>query len=371
MADKRDYYDVLGVSKSASDDEIKKAYRTLAKKYHPDVSSEPDAEAKFKEVQEAYDHLSDAEKRQTYDQYGHQGNPFQGFGGGGAGFEGFGGFGDIFSQFFGGNQRRPQRSYNGPQRGDDIEKVMTIDFLDAVLGIKKDVTVDIEDTCHSCGGSGAESKSDIETCSKCHGDGFVNVDQRTMFGTIRSQQVCNQCGGNGKIIKKRCHTCNGSGKVRQTKTASVNIPAGVDNNMTLRVAGYGHGGTKGGSHGDLFLTFRVRPHKVFKRKNDDIHLEVPISVADAVLGTTVDIPTIYGEVSLKIPPGTNHGTILKMGGQGVANVQNKRKGDQLVHVKIETPNHVSGEEKKLYEKLRQVESKRQASAWEKFKNLFK
>ncbi|MGA0351785.1 MAG: DnaJ C-terminal domain-containing protein, partial [Acholeplasmataceae bacterium] len=277
----------------------------------------------------------------------------------------------IFSQFFGGNQRRPQRSYNGPQRGDDIEKVMTIDFLDAVLGIKKDVTVDIEDTCHTCGGSGAKSKSDIETCSKCHGDGFVNVDQRTMFGTIRSQQVCNQCGGNGKIIKKRCHTCNGSGKVRQTKTASVNIPAGVDNNMTLRVAGYGHGGTKGGSHGDLFLTFRVRPHKVFKRKNDDIHLEVPISVADAVLGTTVDIPTIYGEVSLKIPPGTNHGTILKMGGQGVANVRNKRKGNQLVHVKIETPNHVSGEEKKLYEKLRQVESKRQASAWEKFKNLFK
>lgn len=371
MADKRDYYDVLGVSKSASDDEIKKAYRTLAKKYHPDVSSEPDAEEKFKEVQEAYDNLSDAEKRQVYDQYGHQGNPFQGFGGGGAGFEGFGGFGDIFSQFFGGNQRRPQRSYNGPQRGDDIEKVMTIDFLDAVLGIKKDVSVEIEDTCHTCGGSGAESKSDIETCSKCHGDGFVNVDQRTMFGTIRSQQVCNQCGGNGKIIKKRCHTCNGSGKVRQTKNVSVNIPAGVDNNMTLRVSGYGHGGTKGGTHGDLFLTFRVRPHKVFKRKNDDIHLEVPISVADAVLGTTVDIPTIYGEVSLKIPPGTNHGMILKMGGQGVANVQNKRKGDQLVHVKIETPNHVSGEEKKLYEKLRQVESKRQASTWEKFKKLFK
>lgn len=371
MADKRDYYEVLGVSKNASDDDIKKAYRTLAKKYHPDVSKEDNAEAKFKEVQEAYDTLSDAEKRQMYDQFGHQGNNFQGFGGG-SGFEGFGGFGDIFSQFFGGgNQRRPQRAYNGPQRGEDIQKVMTIDFMEAVLGIKKDIVVDVEDTCHTCGGHGAASKDDIETCSRCHGDGYINVDQRTMFGTIRSQQVCRDCGGKGKVIKKRCHTCNGAGKVNQQKKVEVKIPAGVDNNMSLRVSGYGHGGTQGGSHGDLFLTFRVRPHKVFKRKEDHIHLEVPVSVADAVLGTTIDIPTIYGDVSLKIPPGTNSGTRLRMAGQGVANVQTKRKGDQIVHVNVETPKHVSGEEKKLYEKLRQVESKRQASAWDKFKNLFK
>jgi molecular chaperone DnaJ len=369
MADKRDYYEVLGVSKSASDDEIKKAYRTLAKKYHPDVSSEPDAEKKFKEVQEAYDHLSDAEKRAAYDQYGHQGNPFQGFGGG-SGFENFGGFGDIFSQFFGGGQRRPQRAYNGPQRGDDIEKVMTIDFMEAVLGVKKDVSVDIEDTCHTCGGTGAHSKEDIDTCSRCHGDGFINVDQRTMFGTVRSQQTCNQCGGKGKVIKKRCNTCNGAGKVKETKKVSVNIPAGVDNNMTLKVSGYGHGGTKGGPQGDLFLTFRVRPHNVFKRKDDNIHLEVPISFTQAVLGTQIDVPTIYGEVSLKIPAGTDFGTTLKMTGQGIQNVQTKRKGDQLVHIHIETPKHMSNEEKKLYEKLSELESKKQQSTWEKFKKLF-
>ena len=371
MADKRDYYDVLGLKKGSSEDEIRKAYRQLAKKYHPDVSSEPDAESKFKEVQEAYDTLSDSEKRQMYDQYGHQGNnPFGG--GSGAGFEGFGGFGDIFSQFFGGgSQRQTSRSYDGPQRGEDIEKVMTIDFMEAVLGIKKDVSVDIEDTCHTCGGSGAASKDDIETCSRCHGDGHINVDQRTMFGTIRSQQVCNQCGGRGKVIKKRCHTCSGSGKVRQTKNVSVNIPAGVDNNMTLKVAGYGHGGTKGGSHGDLYLTFRVKPHKVFKRERDNIHLDVPLTITQAVLGTSVDIPTIYGEVTLKIPPGTAHGSVLKMSGQGIANVQNKRKGDQLVHCIIDIPKNVSGEEKKLFEKLATLESNKQASAWEKFKNLFK
>jgi molecular chaperone DnaJ len=371
MADKRDYYEVLGLKKGASDDEIKKAYRTLAKKYHPDVSSEPNAEAKFKEVQEAYDTLSDADKRSAYDQYGHQGNPYENFGGSG-GFENFGGFGDIFSQFFGGNgQRRPQKGYNGPQRGDDIEKVMTIDFMEAVLGIKKDVTVDIEDTCHTCGGTGAHSKDDIETCSRCKGDGFINVDQRTMFGTIRSQQACNQCGGKGKVIKKRCQTCNGGGKVKQAKTVSVNIPAGVDNNMTLKVPGYGHGGSKGGPQGDLFLTFRVRAHNVFKRRDDDIHLEVPLSVTQAVLGTQMDIPTIYGEVNLKIPAGTDFGTTLKMSGQGIQNVQTKRKGDQLVHIKIETPKHMSHEEKKLYEKIAELESGKQASTWEKFKKLFK
>jgi molecular chaperone DnaJ len=370
MADKRDYYDVLGIKKGSSDDEIKKAYRTMAKKYHPDVSSEANAEAKFKEVQEAYDTLSDANKRAAYDQFGHQANQFNG--GGGSGFENFGGFGDIFSQFFGGGgQTRSRQNYNGPQRGEDIEKVMTIEFMEAVLGIKKDISVDIEDTCHTCGGSGAASKEDIDTCSRCQGSGYINIDQRTMFGTVRQQQACNQCGGKGKIIKKRCQTCNGGGKVRQTKQVSVNIPAGVDSNMTLKVAGYGHGGSKGGPQGDLFLTFRVRNHSVFKRKDDDIHLEVPISLTQAVLGTQIDVPTIYGEMSLKIPAGIDFGTILKMTGQGIQNVQSKRKGDQLVHIKIETPKHLSSEEKKIYEKLATLDAKKQESTWDKFKKLFK
>jgi molecular chaperone DnaJ len=371
MADKRDYYDILGIKKGATDDEIKKAYRTLAKKYHPDVSSEKDAEAKFKEVQEAYDTLSDAEKRQNYDQYGHQGNPFNGFGGGAGGFEGFGGFGDIFSQFFGGGQRQSSRASNGPNRGDDIERILTINFMDAVLGTKQEVAVDVDETCHTCHGTGAASKDDIETCSRCHGAGYVNVDQRTMFGTMRSQQVCSQCGGKGKVIKKRCNTCHGHGKVKETKKVDVTIPAGVDNNLTLRVSGYGHAGTNGGGPGDLYLTFRVRPHNVFKRRQDDIILEVPITVSQAVLGTKVDIPTIYGDVALKIPPGTSHGTVLRMAGQGVSNVQTKRKGDQLVHVMVEIPKTLSSEEKKLFETMAQLEEKKQASNWEKFKNLFK
>ncbi|MBE0701193.1 MAG: molecular chaperone DnaJ, partial [Acholeplasmataceae bacterium] len=310
MADKRDFYEVLGIAKGASDDDIKKAYRALAKKYHPDVSKEPDAEKKFKEVQEAYDTLGDPNKKSSYDQYGHTGNPFDSFGGSGAGFEGFGGFGDIFSQFFGGGSRQKQ-NYNGPQRGDDLERVMTVDFMEAVLGTKKTIKVDIDEDCPACHGTGAESNQDVETCDRCHGDGHVNVEQRTMFGTMRSQQVCPKCGGAGKIIKKRCQSCNGRGRVKTTKTVDVNIPAGVDNNMSLKVAGYGNGGTKSGSKGDLFLSFRVRPHRVFKRQNDDIILDVPITVTQAVLGAMIDVPTIYGDVSLKIPAGIQHGTILR------------------------------------------------------------
>jgi molecular chaperone DnaJ len=373
MADKRDYYDVLGISKGASDDEIKKAYRGLAKKYHPDVSKEQDAEKKFKEVQEAYDTLSDPQKRAGYDQYGHQGNPFGGAGGQGfGGFGDMGGFSDIFSQFFGGGGRtRSQQNYNGPQRGDDLERTMTIDFMDAVLGSKKTINVEVDEECHVCHGSGAESSKDIEACDRCHGDGFINVEQRTMFGAMRTQQVCPKCGGAGKIIKKRCNTCNGKGRVKNQKTVDVNIPAGVDNNMSLKVAGYGSGGTKGGEKGDLFLNFRVRPHKVFQRQGDDIILEVPITFTQAVLGATVEIPTIYGDVDLKIPAGIEHGTILRMREKGVANVRSKRKGDQQVVIQVKTPKNISNAEKKLYEDLERLEKKDKESNWEKFKNMFK
>lgn len=371
MANKRDYYDILGLSKEATEDEIKKAYRTLAKKYHPDVSKEPDAEAKFKEVQEAYDVLGDKSKRQDYDRYGHQGNPFQGFGGGqSAGFGDFGGFGDIFSQFFGGGQRQRQNP-TGPQRGADLERTMTIDFMEAVLGTKKKVNVEIEEDCPVCHGVGAESSKDVETCDRCHGSGFVNVEQRTLFGQMRTQQVCPKCGGQGKIIKKRCSTCHGQGRVRTTKTVDVNIPAGVQTNMSLKVAGYGNGGSKGGPQGDLYITFRVRPHKVFKRQDDDIILEVPITVTQAVLGTKVEIPTIYGDVDLKVPPGVQHGTVLRMRDKGVENIRSKRKGDQHVVIQITVPKNLSSEEKRLYEQLAKHEKKAKDSAWEKFKGLFR
>jgi len=368
MADKRDYYDVLGISKGASEDEIKKAYRRLAKKYHPDISKEENAEAKFKEVQAAYDTLSDKQKRAAYDQYGHEGNPFGGGQGFGGGFSDMGGFGDIFSQFFGGGQQR-RSNPNGPQRGDDLERSMTIDFMEAALGTKKTINVTVTDTCHFCHGSGAESSKDVEVCNRCHGAGYVNVEQRTMFGAMRSQQVCPVCGGRGKTIKNKCHVCHGSGQERKNKSVDVTIPAGVDTNMSLKVAGYGNGGKNGGKSGDLYLNFRVKPHKVFKRQGDDVILHVPISITQAVLGDKIDIPTIYGDVSLKIPAGIESGTSLRMREKGIANVRSKKRGDQHVIVDVQTPKSISSKEKKLYEELAKLENK--DSTWKKFKNLFK
>lgn len=371
---KKDYYDVLGVSKDSSKEEINKAYRAKAKQYHPDVSKEENAEEKFKEVQEAYETLSDDSKRSNYDQFGHAGT--NGFGGGGfGGFEGFegfggGGFGDIFSDLFGGGRQR-RETYSGPMRGNDIEKLMSIDFLEAVLGTKKMVKVDINEDCSHCNGTGAKDPSHVKTCSTCGGAGYVNVDQQTILGTMRSQQTCRTCGGSGKEIKEKCTFCNGSGRQRTSKTVEVNVPAGIDNNMTLRVGGYGNGGTKGGSHGDLLITFRVKDHKIFKRKQDDIYLKVPISMTEAALGTTKDIPTIYGEVSLKIPSGIQTGTSLRMKDKGVENVRTKRKGDQFVIVEVQTPKKLSPKEKKLYEELQGLESKDNETAWQKFKNLFK
>lgn len=369
MAEKRDYYDVLGIKKDASEDEIKKAYRSLAKKYHPDVSSEQNAEAKFKEVQEAYDTLGDPEKRRQYDQYGHNG-PFGQGGAGFGGFEGFGGFSDIFSSFFGGGGQQ-RRDPNGPQKGDDLEKRMIISFEEAVLGTKKTIKLETDQTCHVCGGHGGQNAKDVETCDKCHGQGYVHVEQRTILGTIRSQQACPKCGGRGKTIKNRCKNCNGSGRERITKDIEVKIPAGIDNNMSLRMPGYGEGGTNGGPTGDLYLRFQVRPHKVFKRDNDNIILEAPISFVQAALGDTVDVPTIYGEVSLKIPAGTQNGTTLRMREKGVANVNTGRKGDQLVIVTVEVPTNLSKEQEQILKQFEKADPKPKDSPWEKFKNIFK
>lgn len=369
---KRDYYEVLGVSKSASQDEIKKAYRGLAKKYHPDICKEPDAEEKFKEVQEAYDVLSDEQKKARYDQYGFE-DPNQGFGsgfgGGAGGFQGFGGFEDIFSSFFGGGTRSSSRQRDN--RGADVERSMTITFDEAVHGCKKVIRLTVDEECPQCGGSGARSKSDIKTCDKCRGSGYVFVETQTLFGRARSQQVCPRCGGRGQEIKNKCERCNGRGKYKTTKDIEIKIPAGIDNGMTLRVEGKGEAGELGGEPGDLYITFKVEPHKVFIRQNDDIILNIPITFAQAALGDEIEVPTIDDPVKIKIAAGTQSGTKLRLRGRGVKSPKTGNVGDQYVVVNVQTPTNLTQEQKDLFQKLSNTELKTKDSAWQKFKNLFK
>ncbi len=373
MADKRDYYDVLGVSKTASDDEIKKAYRKLARQYHPDVNKEPDAETKFAEINEAYGVLSDKDKRARYDQYGFN-DPTQGFGGSGAsgfgeGFSGFGGFEDIFSSFFGGGSSRSQG--NRSTKGKDVEKSMKITFDEAVHGCKKIIRVNTDETCTCCGGTGAYSKNDIHTCSQCNGTGYVFVQQRTMFGVARTQTVCPKCKGKGKQIDKVCPECNGAGKIRKAKDITITIPEGIDDGMTLRVEGKGMAGDNGGPAGDLYITFNVEPHKVFRRDGNDIEMDAPISFTEACLGTTLDVPTINETVSVKIPKGIQSGTKLRLRGKGVKDPKSSMRGDQYIVVKIETPSNLTSEQEELLKKFDESYKKQsKKSPWEKFRDLF-
>lgn len=370
---KRDYYEVLGISKGASQDEIKKAFRSLARKYHPDINKEPGAEEKFKEINEAYETLGDEQKRARYDQYGFD-DPTQGFGGG-SGFQGFssqgfGGFEDILNSFFGGGSSRGSSSY-GPRKGKDVEKSMTISFEDAVFGCKKTIRLTVDDECTSCGGTGAYSKSDIHTCSKCNGSGFVYMKQQSIFGTSTVKAVCPNCKGKGKEITKKCDVCGGKGRIRKTKDVEVKIPAGIDNGMTLRMEGYGEAGYDGGPNGDLFIAFSVIPHKNFSREGSDIFLTIPLSFTQAALGDSIEVPTITGNVNLKIPAGTQSGTRFKLRGKGVPNPKNGGSvGDQYVTVQLQTPTNLSDNEKKLFEQLGSVEKALKKSPWEKFKNLF-
>ena len=370
MANKRDYYEVLGLQKGASDDEIKKAYRSLAKKYHPDINKEPGAEEKFKEINEAYDTLSDPDKKARYDQYGFD-DPTQGFGGAGqGGFGGFGGFEDIINQFFGGGGR--SRNSNGPRQGRDIEKSMSITFEEAVYGCKKKIRLTVDEECIHCGGSGAQSKNDFKTCPKCGGRGRVIMRQQSIFGYTQTEAVCPDCGGRGKIITKKCPECNGKGKVRRTKDVEVTIPAGMQTGMTLRMEGYGEAGVNGGPNGDLYINFQCGEHNQFKRDGLDIILTIPLSISQATLGDTIEVPTIDGNVSLKIPAGTQPNTKLRLRGRGTKNPKGGSvRGDQYVICNIIIPQSLSAEEKKLFEQLKDVEKKEKKSPWEKFKSLFK
>ncbi|WP_078413824.1 molecular chaperone DnaJ [Priestia abyssalis] len=342
---KRDYYEVLGVSKSATKEEIKKAYRKLSKKYHPDINKEADAADKFKEIKEAYEVLSDDQKKAHYDQFGHT-DPNQGFGGfGGADFGGGFGFEDIFSSIFGGGGRR--RDPNAPRQGADLQYTMTLSFEEAVFG--KETTIDIprEETCDTCHGSGAKPGSKVETCSHCQGAGQVSVEQNTPFGRIVNRRACHHCNGKGKIVREKCGTCHGAGRINKNKKINVKIPAGVDDGQQLRVSGQGEPGFNGGPAGDLYVVFHVRPHEFFERDGDDIYCEMPLTFAQAALGDEIEVPTLHGKVKLKIPAGTQTGTKFRLKAKGVPNVRGYGQGDQHIIIRIITPTKLSDKQKQL------------------------
>ena len=351
MADKRDYYEVLGIDKGASDSDIKKAYRSLAKKYHPDVNpGDKDAEVKFKEVNEAYEVLSDADKKARYDQYGHAGvDPNAGFGGGGfGGFGGFGGMdidlGDIFGSFFGGSSRGSGRRASP---GRDIFQRVTISFEEAAFGCKKEIKYARVEKCETCKGQGTKNASDVKTCDKCGGSGQIKVTQRTMLGMMQTTQQCDKCRGKGKIISNPCSDCKGMGYVKINKKIEVNIPAGIDNGQRLSVRGQGDESTSGMGAGDLVLEISVRSHNVFERDGSDLYCEVPITFPEAALGAELEIPTLEGNVKYKIPEGTQTGTTFTVKEKGIINLNTKRKGNLFFTVIIETPKNLNEKQKEL------------------------
>ena len=350
MADKRDYYETLGINKGASADEIKKAYRSLAKKYHPDMNpGNAEAEQKFKEINEAYGVLSDPDKKSKYDQYGHAAfDQTSGFGGGG--FGGFGGFdfdmGDIFSSFFGGSSSSSRRA-NAPQQGDDIGVRIILSFEEAFFGCKKEVSYARIQKCSDCGGSGAEKGTSAEKCTKCGGSGTVRVQQRTAFGVMQSTTACPDCKGTGKIIKTPCQNCKGKGMVKINKKLEVTIPSGIDDGQRIALRDQGNDGRNGGAAGDLIIQVSVRPHAVFERDGKDLYCEIPITFAEAALGATIKVPTMEGEVDYTIPEGTQTGTMFTVKQKGVPDVNGRARGHLYFKVIVETPKNLSDEQKKL------------------------
>ena len=376
MADqnKRDYYEVLGVEKNASDAEIKKAYRKLAMKYHPDQNpGDKTAEEKFKEINEAYEVLSDADKKARYDQYGFAGvdpnfNPNAGFGGfGGGGFSGFGDFSDIFGDFFGGGASSSGRR-RGPAKGQNVVSEIEISFEDAAFGCEREITFSRIETCSTCHGSGAKEGTSPQTCTYCHGTGTVQTRRQTPMGVFASNGPCRKCGGTGRLIHQPCPDCRGTGAVRKRKTIKVNIPAGIDHGQTISLRGQGNAGRNGGPAGDLLITVMVQPHELFRRDGVDVFCEAPITFAQAVLGAELEIPTIDGKVKYSIPEGTQTGTVFRLKGKGIPVLNGRGRGDQYVTVTIETPRNLNKEQK---EALRRFSETLGESNYEKRKSFFK
>ena len=346
---KRDFYEVLGVEKSSSDADIKKAYRKQAKQYHPDMNpDDKTAEAKFKEVNEAYEILSDPQKRARYDQYGHAGVDPNGFGGAGAGFGDFdfGGIGDIFESFFGGSGfGRSSRSRSGPQKGTDLKYSVEIAFEQAAFGIEKEISINRHESCSSCGGSGAKSGSSPTTCKHCNGTGQVQYKQSTPFGQFVNVKTCDVCRGEGKIIINPCPACNGKGNLRKTVKINLNIPAGIDDGQTMSLRGEGDPGSKGGPAGDLFVTINVKPHALFKRQGNDVVCEMPITFVQAALGAELEVPTLDGNVKYNMPEGTQTGSIFRLKGKGIPYLRGNGRGDQYVKVEIDVPKKLNEKQK--------------------------
>lgn len=377
MADKRDFYEVLGVSKGASDDEIKKAYRREAKKYHPDLHpGDKTAEAKFKEVNEAYEVLSDSEKKSRYDQFGHAGvDPnFAGQGG----FGGFDDFGDIFSNIFGGGfggfgggARR-----NTAVRGADIRQIIDITFEEAAFGCKKNITVNKQENCPTCNGTGAKPGTSPVTCKRCNGSGQVRTQTRTPLGYMTNIGTCPECRGEGKIITDPCKDCRGQGKVRKQKTIEIDIPQGINHGQTMQLSGQGEPGSRGGAPGDLLITIRIKPHKIFRREDFDVYIDIPITFVQAALGATIRVPTLDGIVEYDIPEGTQTGTVFKLRGKGVPYIRGKNRGDQYVSVEVEVPKNISSKQRELLKEFEEASGvkenyKKQKSWLDKMKDFLK
>lgn len=360
--ERRDLYEVLGVERSASDEEIKKAYRKLVKKYHPDLNpGDKSAEAAMKEVNAAYEVLSDPEKKAKYDQFGHAGiDPTYGAGqqsGGFGGFEGDIDLGDIFGSFFGGGfggggfGGSSQARRTGPQRGQDLAVNLELTFEEAAFGCEKTIAINRSEACPDCGGTGAKKGTSPETCPICHGTGQVRTTQRTAFGVFQSSGPCNNCHGTGKVIKEPCSTCGGSGQIRKKRKITVKIPAGIDNGQTIPLRGQGNAGKNGGPAGDIYVTVSVAPHRLFKRSGQDVMLEMPISFSQAALGAQLTVPTIDGKVQYTMPEGTQNGTVFRLRGSGIPKINGKGRGDEYVKVNIEVPRNLTKEQKEILRKF--------------------
>jgi molecular chaperone DnaJ len=341
LVTKRDYYEVLGIDRSASEVEIKRAFRTQARKFHPDVNKDPGADVRFKEINEAYEVLSDPQKRQMYDRYGHNGP--------GAGFGDIGGFADIFESFFGGGSRRGGQ--RGPQRGSDLRYDLTITFEEAVFGTEKDLDIPALTICEHCGGKGAEPGSGARVCPRCQGSGELRRVQQSVFGQFVTVVMCEACGGEGQVMAAPCTECQGQGRVRSNKKLHVRIPAGVDRGQQIRLAGEGEIGPKGGPPGDLYVVLDVADHALFTRQGYDIYYELPLNIAQATLGAQLEVPTLDGEETLKVPPGTQHGKTFRIRGRGVPHLRSDARGDMYVVANVEIPSKLTGKQRELFREL--------------------